>query len=368
MTTPTPTPVLEIRNLSVSFKRRRREAAFKALDDVSLSIKAGHTMGLIGESGSGKSTLANAVLGLAPVEAGSISLLGEDITTSSSSDRRRLAKTMQAVFQDPNSSLDPAWTIERCLAEPMQLQGERDGQKIRGRTVQLLGDIGLDEKAAQRYPAQFSGGQRQRISIARALMTSPQLVICDESVSALDLSVQAQILNLLSDLQVKHQLSYLFISHNMSVVRHACHDVTVLYRGQVMETGPTTSVTAAPAHPYTRALLLAVPVADPLVQRERARQAEQTAKPQPTALPLATKGCPFFYRCPFAADICRSERPPLRDIGDDRSVACHRFPEWQSEAKDSDGKTGSVDAEREPGRSNDVAAAENSPTETVDRS
>ena len=364
----TPTPVLEVRHLAVSFTRRRREAAFRALDDVSLSIKTGRTMGLIGESGSGKSTLANAVLGLAPVEAGSISLLGEDITTSSSSDRRRLAQSMQAVFQDPNSSLDPAWTIERCLAEPMRLQGERDRRKIRHRTLQLLSDIGLDEKAGRRYPAQFSGGQRQRISIARALMTSPRLVICDESVSALDLSVQAQVLNLLSDLQTKHQLSYLFISHNMSVVRHACHDVTVLYRGQVMETGPTPSVTVSPAHPYTQALLLAVPVADPLAQRERARQAEQTARPQQTVLPLATKGCPFFYRCPFAAEICRSERPPLREIGGDRSVACHRFPEWRSEANNPAGTTGSVTPEPEPAPSTHIGAAEGSSTESADKS
>ena len=269
--TDTTAPILDVQNLRVGFKRRRRDPMFWALDDVSLSIQPGRTMGLIGESGSGKSTLANAVLGLAPIESGQITLLGQDITTLPLRERRPLAKSLQAVFQDPNSSLDPAWTIGRSLAEPVRVQGVRDKTQITARAAQLLTDVGLDPSAAGRYPRQFSGGQRQRISIARALMTSPKLVICDESVSALDLSVQAQILNLLTDLQEKHQLAYLFISHNMSVVRHICHDITVLYHGKVMEAGPTRRVTHEPTHDYTRALLAAAPVADPAVQRPRGR-------------------------------------------------------------------------------------------------
>jgi peptide/nickel transport system ATP-binding protein len=265
----TPSPILDVQNLRVGFKRRRRDPQFWALDDVSLSIQPGRTMGLIGESGSGKSTLANAVLGLVPITSGRVSLLGEDITALPINKRRRLAQSLQAVFQDPNSSLDPSWTVRRTLAEPMLAQGIRDQRQIRGRAAQLLADVGLDPTAADRYPRQFSGGQRQRISIARALMTSPKLVICDESVSALDLSVQAQILNLLADLQDKLQLSYLFISHNMSVVRHVCHDITVLYHGKIMEAGPTRIVGHQPENPYTRKLLAAVPVADPAVQRRR---------------------------------------------------------------------------------------------------
>lgn len=318
-------PVLAVDNIRVGFKRRRRDPMFWALDDVSLAITPGRTMGLVGESGSGKSTLANAVLGLVPTTSGSISLLGEDITGLSISARRRLARSMQAVFQDPSSSLDPSWSIGRSLAEPMRAQGERNSADIAARAAQLLDDVGLDRDAARRYPRQFSGGQRQRISIARALMTSPKIVICDESVSALDLSVQAQILNLLADLQDKHRLSYLFISHNMSVVRHICHDITVLYRGQVMETGPTGPVTREPAHPYTRALLLAVPVADPAAQRERRQHSDV-----PAVVPAAhATGCPFAARCPVAVDICTADRPKLRGIGDGRSVACHRYPEWQ---------------------------------------
>ena len=328
--------VLDIRDLSVSFKGRRREPEFKALDGVSMTIRSGRTMGLIGESGSGKSTLANAVLGLAPVRSGTITLLDRDVTHLGARARRQLAQTLQVVFQDPNSALDPSWTVGRSLAEPLRLQGRRDTAAIRERTAQLLDDIGLDRAAAGRYPAQFSGGQRQRICIARALMTSPEIIICDESVSALDLSVQAQILNLLSDLQAKHGLSYLFISHNMAVVRHVCHDVTVLYRGQVMEAGPTNLVTNTPAHPYTRALLLAVPVADPQTQRARASMAAQSATNVPSAPGASSNvedasACAFVNRCPVAVPKCSTERPELRETGDGRFVACHRYPEWQHE-------------------------------------
>ena len=250
--TQAPAPVLDVRDIRVGFRRTRRAPLFWALDGVSLTVHHGRTMGLVGESGSGKSTLARAVLGLAPVQSGTIELQGQDITHLDSRARRPLGRTLQAVFQDPNSSLNPSYTVARSLAEPLRAQGIRARQEIAQRTSTMLEDVGLEPAAASRYPRQFSGGQRQRISIARALMTSPQVVICDESVSALDLSVQAQILNLLADLQAAHGLSYLFISHDMSVIRHICHDITVLYQGQVMEAGPTSFVAHQPAHPYTR--------------------------------------------------------------------------------------------------------------------
>jgi oligopeptide/dipeptide ABC transporter ATP-binding protein len=323
-------PVLEVRNVSVRFRRGRRGPHLWALDDVSLSLTDGRTMGLVGESGSGKSTLAKAVLGLVPVQRGTVSLQGREITRLGAADRRRLGRQLQAVFQDPNSSLNPSYTVGRSLAEPLRAQGTRSRREVRSRAAQLLEDVGMDPSAWARYPRDFSGGQRQRISIARALMTEPRVVICDESVSALDLSVQAQILNLLADLQDEHGVSYLFISHDMSVVRHICRDVTVLYAGQVMEAGPTRLVTQAPAHPYTRTLMLAAPVADPTLQRQR--RATQAAAPKTTDTALqASSGCPFAPRCPFARPECWASRPALRSLPDGRVVACHRYPEWRTE-------------------------------------
>ena len=318
--------VLDVRDVQVGFGRR---GAFRALDGVTLSIARGRTLGLVGESGSGKSTLAKAVLGLVPVQSGSIHLLGRDITHLRPADRRTLGKSLQAVFQDPTSSLNPSYTIGASLAEPLRAQGVRSREQITRRTAAMLEDVGLDPTAAARYPRDFSGGQRQRICIARALMTAPQLVICDEAVSALDLSVQAQILNLLADLQDEHGLSYLFISHDMSVIRHLCHDVTVLYRGQVMEAGPTSLVTREPAHPYTRALLLAAPVADPTAQQQRRAMAAAGGPPSGGTQPAT--GCPFAARCPFAEQRCRQTRPEPRALADGRIVACHRYPEWQRE-------------------------------------
>ena len=326
-------PVLDVANIRVGFRRGRGTPLFWALDDVSLTVRRGRTMGLVGESGSGKSTLAKAVLGLAPVQSGSVTLLGREITHLDAKARRSLGRTLQAVFQDPNSSLNPSYTIGRSLAEPLRAQGKPSRGDVERRVGAMLEDVGLEPSAAARHPRRFSGGQRQRISIARALMTSPELVICDEAVSALDLSVQAQILNLLSDLQDAHGLSYLFISHDMSVVRHVCHDLTVLYRGQVMESGPTAEVAARPAHPYTRTLLMAAPVADPAVQRRRQAAAGPATAPVATALSAATSaGCPFAPRCPFAQQQCWDTRPALTPLADGRAVACHRYPEWQLEA------------------------------------
>jgi peptide/nickel transport system ATP-binding protein len=328
--TQTTAAVLEVSHARVAFKGRRGEPAFVALDDVSLRVEAGRTMGLIGESGSGKSTLAKVVMGLVPLQDGAVTVGGAPVTHADARGQRRLGRVLQPVFQDPTGSFNPSWTIARSLAEPMRAQGATSRAVLQDRISAMLTDVGLDPGLASRHPRHFSGGQLQRIAIARALMTSPQIVVADEPVSALDLSVQAQILNLLSDLQAKHHLSFLFISHNMSVVRHVCHDTTVLYRGQVMEAGSTRTVTQDPAHPYTRALLLAAPVADPAVQRRR-RLTTPAAKPVVADLPARHDGCPFATRCEFAVDRCRTERPALRAVGEGRSVACHQYPQWREQ-------------------------------------
>lgn len=265
----TTSPVLSAENITVRFRKGRLH--FTALDNVNLRIPQGKTVGLVGESGSGKSTLAKAILGLVPITTGRVELLGQDITHLSGKHRRELGRSIQAVFQDPNTSLNPSFTIRRSLIEPLKAQNLLGEIDVDARVAEVLTAVGMEPDAASRRPRQFSGGQRQRISIARALITNPQVVVCDEAVSALDLSVQAQVLNLLTDLQRERGLSYLFISHDMSVVKHICHEITVLYRGTIKEAGPTQLVTTQPVDPYTKALLLAAPIADPVVQRQRQR-------------------------------------------------------------------------------------------------
>jgi peptide/nickel transport system ATP-binding protein len=322
--------LLAMENITVDYGRRGRAAAVHALDGVSLSIGPGETVGLVGESGSGKSTIARAVLGLAPIAAGRIMFDGKDITHASFQQRRVLASDLQAVFQDPTSSLNPSRTVGSALAEPLLAQARLGRTEVRTRVRAMLERIGLDRDSAHRYPAQFSGGQRQRISIARALMLSPKLVICDEVVSALDLSVQAQILNLLQELQDQHTLSYLFISHDLQVVRHLCDRTVVLYRGRVVEQGPTATVSAQRAHPYTEALYLAAPVPDPREQKLRRAAAHEAmgAAADPVARADADR-CLYSARCAHAVERCRSEVPFLRPSGGAVSVACHRYPEWR---------------------------------------
>lgn len=264
------TPVLLAEDITVRYRRGLQH--FTALDNVSVRIPRATTVGLVGESGSGKSTLAKAILGLAPIASGRVELHGQDITALEGRRRRRLGRTIQAVFQDPNTSLNPSFTIRRSLIEPLRAQRMLGEVDAKTRVDEVLAAVGMEPDVAARLPRQFSGGQRQRISIARALITNPEIVVCDEAVSALDLSVQAQVLNLLTDLQRQRGLSYLFISHDMSVVKHICHEVTVLYRGEIKESGPTRSITAQPKDPYTRSLLLAAPIADPRTQRARQRR------------------------------------------------------------------------------------------------
>lgn len=263
-------PLLEIDDVNVVYGSGWRRKAFHALHDVSMDIGRGETMGLVGESGSGKTTLGRAVLGLADVASGSIRFEGADITTASRRVRRALSRHIQVVFQDPYSSLNPAMTVEAILAEPLRAQGVPQAEASQ-RINHLLQRTGLGTDAGRRYPREFSGGQRQRIAIARALALKPKLIVCDEPVSALDMSTQANILDLLIDIQTQTGVAYLFISHDLSVVRYISHRVAVMLRGEVVESGAGDVVTSQPEHPYTKRLLLASPIADPQRQAERRR-------------------------------------------------------------------------------------------------
>ncbi|GAA3678709.1 ABC transporter ATP-binding protein [Arthrobacter ginkgonis] len=261
-------PMLEIADLSVIYRQSARRQ-FQALKGVSLTINPGETVGLVGESGSGKSTIGRAVLGQTPVASGTIRFDGEDITHAGRRRRQQLGRELQVVFQDPYSSLNPARSIGQTLAEPLATDRSLSREDIRGRIADILRQVGMPEDTAERYPGQFSGGQRQRIAIARAVIGRPRLVVCDEPVSALDLSVQAQVLNLLNELQETMGLSMLFISHDLTVVKHVSHRTVVLYRGEIVEEGNAVEVNDVPRHPYTQRLVEASPVPDPAVQRER---------------------------------------------------------------------------------------------------
>lgn len=312
-------PALEIRDLVVYYGKRGH--GVPAVDGVSFGIAPGETLGLVGESGSGKSTIGKAVLGLQPPTWGTIRLQGRDITRATTRERRVVAIDLRVVFQDPYSSLNPAQTIGQTLVEPLRLVRVPKAEQWR-RAAETLRSVGLPEDALQRRPARFSGGQRQRIAIARALVCKPKVIVLDEPVSALDLSTQAQVLNLLADLRDQHQLALLFIAHDLAVVRFLAQRVVVLYRGQVMESGPVEEITQHARHPYTVALNAAAPVPNPAKQARR-RAAREALKVGMAGLtePSAT-GCPFATRCPLVTDICRTERPALRLIGHNQT-ACH---------------------------------------------
>ncbi|HEU4702991.1 MAG TPA: ABC transporter ATP-binding protein [Conexibacter sp.] len=322
-------PLLEIERLTVEYARGRGRPPLRAVDDVSLSLAPRETVGLVGESGSGKTTIGRAILGLAPIADGAIRFDGVDITRIAYRRRRALSADLQVIFQDPYSSFNPTRTIGQTLSETLQVHGDKSAAEVAARVSAMLQQVGMPPEAARRYPAHFSGGQRQRIAIARALMASPRLVICDEPTSALDLSVQAQVMNLLQDLQSEFDLSYLFISHDLAVVRHLSHRIVVLYQGRVMEQGQAHDVYASPIHPYTKALLAAAPVPDPHGQRQRraarARRAAGVAR-------AGADACPFAPRCPHAIDVCRSERPPLETTPSGSVVACHRWREVGDES------------------------------------
>ena len=323
-------PLLEVRGLSVHYRRRR--AVSVAVDDVSFAVSPGETVGVVGESGSGKTTITRAILGLTAIRSGEVLFGGQDVTSLDAAGRRRLYRQVQLVFQDPYSSLNPSRTVGRTLAEPLQAYGEKDAAVVRTRVREMLERVQLPEGTADRYPRELSGGQRQRVAIARALMLSPQLVILDEPLSALDLSAQAQILNLLRELQAGAGVSYLFISHDLEVVRYLCDRVVVMYQGRVMETGLADLVSGQSAHPYTRMLHQASPVPDPRAQRQRHATAAVLSLPEAAQRHQASgEGCNFAPRCPFAVSRCWSEPPARQAAQGGGEVACHRFPQWRDE-------------------------------------
>ena len=305
--------------LSLCVQYQTAQGTVRAVDDVSFDLEAGQTVGLVGESGCGKSTLGKAIVRLVPSCDGRVMLDGRDISRIPSSELKPIRKTMQMIFQDPYASLNPRHDIGTSIGQPLSVAGwsRRD---IRERVTELLEQVGLPVDAARRYPHEFSGGQRQRVGIARALALRPKVIICDEPVSALDVSVRAQVINLLEDLQQKTGVAYLFISHDLSVVEHVADRLIVMYLGRIVESGQAAEIWERPAHPYTAALLAAAPVADPRLARSRRRSILQGELPSPLDPP---PGCSFHVRCPLARERCRQERPLLRSVAGGRSVACH---------------------------------------------
>jgi dipeptide transport system ATP-binding protein len=312
--------VIEARALSrdyvVSRGAFRPPATVHALDGVSFSLEAGRTLAVVGESGSGKSTLARLLTLIEPPSAGALLIEGEDVATADRARRRRLRQDVQMVFQNPYGSLNPRQRIGKALEEPLLVNTRQSGAEREAAARAIMAKVGLRPEFFHRYPHMFSGGQRQRIAIARALMLRPKILVLDEPVSALDVSIRAQVLNLLAELQEEFTLAYVFVSHDLSVVHHIADEVMVVYLGHAVELGGREAIFSAPQHPYTRALLSATPVADPTAKRERILLKGEP--PSPIAPP---PGCPFNPRCPLAFDRCRKEKPPL-EVKQGRAVAC----------------------------------------------
>ena len=321
-------PILEVDSLVKRFPLRKglfgKTRYLNAVNGVSLTMMPGQTLGLVGESGCGKSTVGKLIMKLHEPSSGAIRIDGIDISGLKRREMKPIRRSVQTIFQDPYASLNPRMTAGAIVGEPLKIHGLASGTALADRVAEVFGRVGLRPDQMGRYAHEFSGGQRQRLSIARALVTSPSLVIADEPVSALDVSIQASVINLLIRLQKEMGLSLLFISHDMSVVEHVSHRVAVMYLGKIVEDGPRSTMFANPQHPYTEALLSAVPVADP-VARRRERIVLKDDVPSPIDPP---SGCQFHTRCPIARDICKQKVPVMSDVSDHHRVACHlRGPE-----------------------------------------
>jgi oligopeptide/dipeptide ABC transporter ATP-binding protein len=314
--------LLQVRNLVKYFPIKggilqRTVAQVKAVDSVSFSVKKGETLGLVGESGCGKTTVGRTLLRLTPATSGNVIFEGKDIFQLSGNDLKNIRRDMQIIFQDPYSSLDPRMPIGESVAEGLLVHGMRDGKKRNEIVMAMLKRVGLEDYHARRYPHEFSGGQRQRIGIARALALRPKFIVCDEPVSALDVSIQSQVLNLLKDLQREFGLTYLFIAHNLGVVEHISDRVGVMYLGKMVELTDRESLFREPLHPYTKALLSAIPIPDPTIKRERIIL--QGDVPSPINPP---NGCNFHPRCPWVIDKCKVDEPPLEELKPGHFSAC----------------------------------------------
>lgn len=323
--------LLEVRDLKMYFPVtsgvifRRQVGAVKAVDGINLSIKRGETLGLVGESGCGKSTAGRAILQLHKPTSGEVIFKGQDLTKLGAGQMRTIRRDVQMIFQDPYASLNPRMTVGDIIGEPIEVHNLRKGRKERNARVQeLLALVGLNPYFINRYPHEFSGGQRQRIGIARALAVEPDFVVCDEPVSALDVSIQAQVINLLEDLQSQLGLTYLFIAHGLSVIKHISDRVAVMYLGKIVELADAETLYRQPRHPYTQALLSAVPIPDPVIEKKRQRIILEGDVPSPINPP---PGCRFHTRCPIVIDKCRVEEPPFLDYGGGHFAACWRARE-----------------------------------------
>ena len=327
-------PILQIRDLKVHFQVGHQQI-LRAVDGVSFDLRRGETLGLVGESGCGKSTTAKAILHVVRATSGSARLdMGDgtpewlELTSASRQDLRRARQSVQLIFQDPYASLNPRMTVGDIVAEPMRIFRLGSRSKIQSRVQELMVEVGLDAKFIKRYPHEFSGGQRQRIGIARALALDPKIIICDEPVSALDVSIRSQVINLLMELQKARGLSYLFIAHDLSVVKHISHRVAVMYLGKIVEEAPYDQIYRAPKHPYTEALLSAIPIPDPKVEAVRQRILLSGDLPKPTD---ALTGCGFASRCPKALAECTTVEPRLAEIDTAHHAACLLYPESGSQ-------------------------------------
>ncbi|MFD2610914.1 ABC transporter ATP-binding protein [Paenibacillus gansuensis] len=318
--------VLEVKQLKTYFPVRKGllqqvSGYVKAVDDVSFQVRKGESFGIVGESGCGKSTTGRSLLRLMEPTGGQVYFEGEEVTAFSAARMREVRRDMQMIFQDPFASLNPRHRVRKILEEPLIVHGVGDAKERRERVEQVMETVGLSPWQLERFPHQFSGGQRQRIAIARALMLQPKLIVADEPVSALDVSIQSQILNLMQDLRDQFQLTYVFIAHDLSVVKHFCDRVAVMYLGRIVEIGDKHSLYREPKHPYTQALLSAVPNPDPNAVKERIIL--QGEVPSPSNAP---QGCVFHTRCPLAMERCRTERPQLQRISGEHEAACHLYP------------------------------------------